>query len=139
MESLQVLGVFIPMSELMFSAVRSSGPGGQHVNKVSTKVILEFDAAHSLALSDEQKALILQKLGGRLNKEGVLMVSSQESRSQLANKQIAMQKLTTLLEEALRPRKKRRRTRTPLSVRYARLQSKKHRAKIKENRKKPEI
>jgi ribosome-associated protein len=139
MEYLQVLGVFIPMSELVFSAVRSSGPGGQHVNKVSTKVILEFDAAHSSALSDEQKALILQKLGGRLNKEGILMVSSQESRSQLANKQIAVQKLTTLLEEALRPRKKRRRTRTPLSVRYARLQSKKHRAKIKENRKRPEI
>jgi ribosome-associated protein len=139
MEHLQVLDVFIPLSELVFSATRSSGPGGQYVNKVSTKVILEFDVANSSALSDEQKTMLMEKWGGRLNKEGVLMVSSQESRSQLANKQIAVQKLTTLLEEALRPRKKRRRTRTPSSVRYARLQSKKHRAKIKENRKKPEI
>lgn len=139
MEYLQVQDVFIPLSELVFSATRSSGPGGQHVNKVSTKVILEFDVARSSVLSDELKTLLMEKWEGRLTKEGVLMISSQESRSQLANKQIVVQKLTTLLEEALRPRKKRRRTRTPLSVRYARLQSKKHRAKTKENRKKPEV
>ncbi len=127
---------FVFESELNFTASRSSGPGGQHVNKVSTKVTLEFDVENSPNLTDEQKAQVQERLSSRLTKEGVLHVSSQHSRSQLKNKQDAVNKFVELMRHALEKPKKRRRRRISRAAKYARLQAKKHRSEIKQNRKK---
>ncbi len=127
---------FIFESELTFSASRSSGPGGQHVNKVNTKVTVEFDVLNSPNLSEDQKRLLRDRLDNRLTKEGILQISSQVSRSQLTNKEDAVKKLVETLREALILPKKRRRKRMSLAARYARLQEKKHRSETKQNRKK---
>jgi ribosome-associated protein len=127
---------FIFESELTFTASRSSGPGGQHVNKVSTKVTVEFDVFNSPNFSDEQKEILRDRLANRLTKEGILQISSQVSRSQLSNKEDAVNKLVETLCEALVVPKKRRRKRLSLAARYARLQEKKHRSETKQNRKK---
>ena len=125
---------FIPLSELKFSASRSSGPGGQHVNKVSTRVTLEFDVLNSPHLTAEQKEVLQQKLVGRMSKEGVLIIHAQEHRSQLANKKAAIDKFVALLSEALKMPKKRRRRRISLAAHYERLRAKKHKSEIKKNR-----
>lgn len=127
---------FIFESELTFTASRSSGPGGQHVNKVSTKVTVEFDVQNSPNLSEEQKELIRERLESKLTKEGVLQVSSQVSRSQLKNREMAVNKLVEQLRDALTVQQKRRRRKMSLAARYARLQAKKHRSEIKQHRKK---
>ena len=127
---------FIPESELRFSASRSSGPGGQHVNKVNTKVTLEFDVLHSPNLTAEQKEMLQQKLAGRITKEGVLLMHSQDHRSQLANKRAAVDRFVALLSEALKKPKKRRRRRISLAARYERLHAKKRKSEIKKNRQK---
>ena len=125
---------FIPESELKFSASRSSGPGGQHVNKVNTKVTLEFDVLHSPNLSDQQKELLQQKLASRLTRDGKLIIQAQEGRSQLANKRAAMNRFVAILSEALTLPRKRRRRRFSLAARYERLRAKRHRSEIKQNR-----
>lgn len=97
------------LRELKYKAVRSSGPGGQHVNKVSTKVEVSFDIAGSKFLNPDQKELLLNRLGSRLNSEGLLKLYASSSRSQLKNKKQVTQKLIDLLQEQLRvvaPRKK---------------------------------
>ena len=125
---------FIDESELTFSTARSGGPGGQHVNKVNTKVILGFDVINSQYLSDEQKARILERLGNRITKDGILQVTSQDSRSQYANKEDAMIKLADLLREALKIHKKRRRTKVSQAAKQKRLDEKKQRGVTKKNR-----
>ncbi len=125
---------FIDESELSFSTSRSGGPGGQHVNKVNTKVLLEFDVLNSQYLSDDQKARIQEKLSNRMTKEGILQITSQDSRSQYANKEDAIEKFTDLLRESLKTRPKRRRTRISKAAKQRRLDSKKHRSSIKQNR-----
>ncbi len=125
---------FIDESELSFSTSRSGGPGGQHVNKVNTKVLLEFDVMNSQYLSDEQKARIQEKLGNRITKEGILQITSQDSRSQYANKEDAIEKFIDLLREALKTRPKRRRTRISKAAKQRRLDAKKHKSSIKQNR-----
>jgi ribosome-associated protein len=127
---------FIAESELKFSTSRSSGPGGQHVNKVSTKVTLEFDVFNSPNLTAEQKELLRQRLANRLTKEGVLVVHSQRSRSQLANKNDAKTKFVDIMKKALERKKKRRPPRRSLVSHYARLQAKRYRGEIKKARKK---
>ncbi|MBN1478859.1 aminoacyl-tRNA hydrolase [candidate division KSB1 bacterium] len=127
---------FIHESELKFSASRSSGPGGQYVNKVNTKVTLEFDVLKSPNLTDVQKEIIQEIIGHRLTKDGLLLVSSQQSRSQLANKQDAIRKLVTILQKALEPKKFRRRRKISMASKYARLQAKRHKSEIKKMRKK---
>ena len=126
----------IPESELKFSASRSSGPGGQHVNKVSTRVTLSFDVLASQYLTDEQKEWLQSKLASRLTKEGVLLIHSQDSRSQLANKRLAVDRFVEIMHEALIKPKKRRRKRISLAAQFQRLHSKKHRGELKKNRKK---
>ena len=126
----------IPESELKFSASRSSGPGGQHVNKVSTRVTLSFDVLASQHLTDDQKEWLQIKLAARLTKEGVLQIHSQDSRSQLANKQAAVNRFVEIMHEALIKPKKRRRKRISLAAQFQRLHSKKHRGELKKNRKK---
>jgi ribosome-associated protein len=126
--------VSIPMSEIEFRFTRSSGPGGQNVNKVSTRVDLLFDVASSTSMREEQKAAIVLALRSRVDGNGVLHLSVQESRSQMHNRELAIEKFTGLLQEALRPRKKRRKTKPTTTSRLKRIESKTHRGTIKKSR-----
>ena len=111
--------------ELSFVASRSSGPGGQNVNKVSTKVTVLLDVASSPSLSDEQKRRIRERLATRVSAAGVLRVSSQRERSQSANRGVAEERLIELLREALAEQPERRPTRVPRAVRERRIAGKK--------------
>ncbi len=125
-------------NELIFTFSRSGGAGGQHVNKVSTKVTLRWDLANSAVLSADQKEVILTKLGSKLTNEGVLILISQESRSQVKNKELAIHKLDELLKKAFTPRKARKPTKpTNASVRK-RIEGKKLTGEKKQWRKRPE-
>lgn len=123
------------LRETRFSASRGSGPGGQHVNKVSTKITLTWNIPGSAVLSEEQKQNVLQRQAGRVTKEGDLIISCQESRSQLANKELAMARFEELLLETFRRRKARKRTRpTKTSVKRRLESKKKHSEKKRERR-----
>jgi len=121
-------------SELKFTTSRSGGKGGQHVNKVSTKVELHFDYLHSAILEDEQKGLIGLKLKSFINKEGVLTVTAQEERSQYMNKKKAVEKFYSMLERAFRKTKKRIATKPGPAYNKKRLESKHKRSDIKKMR-----
>ena len=125
---------FVP--ELNFSASRSSGPGGQHVNKVSTKVELRFDVMNSSLLTPEEKELILEKLSNRINQEGELVLVSQRSRSQLKNKEKVVEKFYEFLTKALTPQKKRKPTKPSPAMKEKRLEEKRAQAEKKDRRKK---
>src|SRR6478672_1564667 len=127
------------ISELQFKAVRSSGPGGQNVNKVSSKVILTFDLAKSKALTDEEKLRIETKLQSRLTAENTLVLSSGEDRSQLKNKDIVTQRFLELIEKSLVIPKIRKATKVPKSVVRKRLHDKKTRSETKAYRRKPNL
>ncbi|MGD9852979.1 MAG: alternative ribosome rescue aminoacyl-tRNA hydrolase ArfB [Nitrospirales bacterium] len=127
--------IVIPESELQLTAVRSRGPGGQHVNKVSTGMVLEFDLQQSAALNDRQKKRLVMKLGHRLSQQGILRLQAQRHRSQIVNKQEVMEKFVSLLQEALRPTKSRVPTRVPKRTREKRLTEKKQRSQVKGVRK----
>jgi ribosome-associated protein len=124
----------IPEGELSYVASLSSGPGGQHVNKASTRVTLRFDVLGSPSLSDEQKALLIERLGGRINREGVLQVTSQQFRSQAMNRDNALGRFVSLLRAALKPVPPRRRTRPPAGAAERRLLSKKRQGQRKKER-----
>lgn len=124
----------IPDEELDFTATRASGPGGQHVNKTSTSVTLRFDVAGSPSLSDHQRARLLTKLDNRITKDGVLTITAQDTRSQLSNKELAVSRFAELLAEALKPAKRRKKTRPTLASKQRRLNTKKKRADIKKKR-----
>jgi ribosome-associated protein len=125
----------IPEAEINLDFARSSGPGGQNVNKTSTKAQLRWHLDSSAAFSPEEKALIAERLAHRLTSEGYLAIDVSEERSQLQNKQRAIEILTELVNEALVPAIPRRATRPPRSSKLARLQSKKQRGQIKQLRK----
>lgn len=124
-------------SELQFKAVRSSGAGGQHVNKVSTKVELAFDVAASQGLSAVEKERLLLKLKSRLTKDGVLQLHCDESRSQHKNRDLVVKRFFDLLKNALIVPKKRKPTKPTRSSVEKRLKSKKQAAEKKSQRKKP--
>ncbi|MCX6284854.1 MAG: alternative ribosome rescue aminoacyl-tRNA hydrolase ArfB [Bacteroidetes bacterium] len=124
-------------AELVFSASRSSGPGGQNVNKVSTKMELRFHVLNSAILNENEKKLLTEKLGSRLNREGELVMVSQSERTQLGNKEAVIEKFYALLAKALKPRKKRKPTRPTAAAREKRLESKRMNAQKKEQRLKP--
>ena len=126
---------FVDENEISFTASRSSGPGGQHVNKVSTKVTLSFDVLQSPSLTDDQKHLIMERLSGRITKDGVLQISAQDSRSQHKNKTEVINRFVEILASALYVRKKRRKTFMPISVKVKRLENKRRRSLLKANRK----
>jgi ribosome-associated protein len=127
------------ISELNFKAVRSSGPGGQNVNKVSSKVVLTFDLNASQALNEEEKVLITTKLASKLNSENLLILNCDEDRSQLKNKAIVTKRFLEVIEKALIVPKKRKPTKVPKAVVEKRLKDKSSVAEIKQNRKKPEL
>ena len=121
-------------AELSFSAVRSSGPGGQNVNKVSTAVEMRFDIPHSEVLFDSEKSTLMCRLSSRLTSEGVLIVFSQESRSQLSNRKAATDRLLRLLANALKVSKRRTPTRRTRASVARRLDAKRARSIIKRSR-----
>jgi ribosome-associated protein len=124
----------IPKEELKFTSSRSSGPGGQHVNKVSTRVTLRFDLANSASLTPKQKQRILIRLATRISKQGVLRVVSQKTRSQAANKEAALERFVVLLQQALRKPPQRKPTTTSSAAKQKRLDEKKHRGQMKRKR-----
>lgn len=125
--------------ELKFKAVKSSGSGGQHVNKVATKAVLYFNVWDSKVLNDTQKQRIKKVLQKRINSEGILSLSSSSTRSQLKNKSLVIERFFLLLSIALKDSKKRIPTKIPKLVRQQRLDSKRKNAKKKSNRKPPKI
>ena len=126
--------VVIPMAELSFRFATSSGPGGQHANRSATRAVLLFDVAQSPSLTDEVRERLLAKLATRLDKEGVLQVSVQDSRSQVQNREMAIERFQGLLAKALQKRKTRRKTKPSKAVREARLAEKKKRSERKQDR-----
>ncbi len=132
---LQLLEVIKP--ELTFSASRSSGPGGQNVNKVNSRITLSWKV-HESTLAPEVKEIILKKLHSRITAEGELQITVQESRSQLQNKEATIQKLHELLSKAFTPRKARKPTKPSKAAKQARLQTKKQNSEKKKWRQKPE-
>lgn len=126
----------IPESELNYRFSRSSGPGGQHVQKSDTRVELLFDVARSPSLSDEQRGRILERLATQIDGEGVLRVVSSATRSQLENREEAVQRFRALLAAALRVRKRRKATQPSAAAREARLTEKKVKSQHKATRRK---
>lgn len=127
------------IKEVTFRTSRSGGKGGQNVNKVSTKVELVFNISGSLLFSDAEKSLLAEKLEGKLDSEGNLHVVSQKDRSQLANKENAIEKALIILAKALHVQKKRKPTKVPKSVVEKRLDSKSATSAKKESRKRPPL
>ncbi|MCP4422508.1 MAG: aminoacyl-tRNA hydrolase [Chloroflexi bacterium] len=124
----------IPLAELQFRFSTSSGPGGQHVNRSATKVTLLFDVANSPSLPENIRERLLVKLANRLDKEGVLQLHVQLSRSQHRNRETAVSQFQSLLAQALKKEKKRRRTKPSAAAKERRLDKKKKRGQRKEER-----
>ena len=123
-------------SELNFKAVRSSGAGGQNVNKVSSKMVLIFDVATSQGLNDEEKLLIQNKLKTKISQENLLILTCDEDRSQFKNKKIIIKRFFEMLEKALTKPKVRKATRITKGANEKRIQEKKKAGEIKAGRKK---
>ncbi len=122
------------LSELSFKTSRSGGKGGQNVNKVSSKVELNWNIQTSALITEEQREILLTKLSHKITKEGVLQIISQTDRSQLGNKQLVLEKLDELLDFAFKIIKKRKETKVPRGVKERRLLVKKKKAEIKKLR-----
>jgi ribosome-associated protein len=129
-------GISIPGHELEITSSRSGGPGGQHVNKTSSRIMVRWNVRQSQALTDGQKERVMQKLQHRLTIDGDLIIQSSGSRSQEQNKQEALRILSTVVRSALHVPKKRIATIIPESIRETRLQSKGRRGALKRMRSK---
>ena len=127
------------ISELSFKAVRSSGAGGQNVNKVSSKVVLTFDLKNSKALNDKEKLLLESKLSSRLTTDLVLILNCDEDRSQLKNKEIVTKRFLEIIKNGLIIPKERKATKIPKSVIRKRIKDKKNISEVKKNRRKPNL
>lgn len=128
--------ISIAEEELIFTATHSSGPGGQNVNKLSSKVTLWFDVLNSPNLSPEQKGLIMGRLKNRIGKDGVLRVISQQTRSQTANRELAVDRFLELMRDALRKTPTRKKTRVSRAAKLRRLEEKKQHSIQKQERSK---
>ena len=126
-------------SELDYKAVRSSGAGGQNVNKVSSKVVLSFNIQQSRGLSEAEKTLIKTKLASRLTSEFVLILNGDEDRSQLKNKALVTKRFVEIIQTALIVHKARKATKTPRAAIEKRIKSKRNVSDIKQSRRKPGI
>jgi ribosome-associated protein len=118
-------------TELTFKTSRSGGSGGQNVNKVSTKVLLEFDVMNSKVLDEDQRAIIQSKLESKINSDGILQVVSQTERTQLKNKKIALEKFNLLITNCFLVRKERKATKIPKAVKEKRLNDKRIKSELK--------
>lgn len=134
-DTLRIIGnLCIPLSEISFTADRSSGPGGQHVNKTSSRVTLWFDLEGSKALDEREKDILRNKLAGRISREGRLFLVCQETRSQKSNKEAALYRFVELLRRALATPRPRRRTHVPMAAKRRRLEAKRRRGGLKRER-----
>lgn len=124
----------IPAWELTFSYSPSGGPGGQHANRSATRVTLYFDVANSPSLNAPQRKRIQKRLSSRLDQDGILQLSAQDTRSQYRNREIVLERFEELLREALKPRKRRRKTRPSAAANERRLREKKERGRRKRER-----
>jgi ribosome-associated protein len=131
-------GVSVPETELELSAARSSGPGGQSVNTTSSKVELRWNVRESSALTETQRARVLERLASRLTNDGVLVLHGSEHRSQHRNRSAVIARFRAIVGEALEPPRTRRRTRPTRGSKERRLRAKKHRGEIKQLRKRPD-
>ena len=130
-------GIVVPAALLRAATSRSSGPGGQHVNKTESRVTIEVDV-DALPLAGEQKQRVRERLAGRISKEGVLRVTSQAERSQLANRDRALARMEELLRDALEEQAPRKRTRVSREAKRRRVDEKKRRGETKRMRGKVE-
>lgn len=126
-------------SELNFKAVRSSGAGGQNVNKVSSKVVLTFDLNASDSLSEEEKMLLKTNLASRLTSEGMLILNCDEDRSQIKNKEIVIKRFFEIIKKGLFVPKVRKATKIPKAIIKKRIKDKKNISEIKQSRRKPNL
>ncbi|HEU0033575.1 MAG TPA: alternative ribosome rescue aminoacyl-tRNA hydrolase ArfB [Kofleriaceae bacterium] len=124
----------IPVGELEIAFARSGGPGGQNVNKVSSKVDLRWNPTTSTALTEDDRALLLQRLASRLTTDGVLIVTSTLTRDQIKNREDALSKLTLIVRTALERQKPRKPTKPSKGAKRRRVADKRHHAEIKRNR-----
>lgn len=136
MDGITFRGISVPEGELNWSFDTSGGPGGQHANRNATRVTLVFDLVGSPSVPDEVKDRLAGVLGDRV-RDGEISVVVEESRSQWRNRAIARERLGDLLDDALRPRRQRRRTKPSRSARRKRLREKRHRGEIKRMRQSP--
>jgi ribosome-associated protein len=127
------------LNECQFKAVRSSGSGGQHVNKVSSKVELQFNVVQSEGLSEREKTRIQRKLASKLTQENVLILQAGDTRSQHRNKQLVISRFLTLLKDSLKVPKKRKPTKPTRASVTKRLETKQKNAVKKQLRKKPKL
>ena len=133
------MDVELLLKEISFSAVRSGGPGGQHANKVSSKVILQFNIQQTKALSDLERITATRQLSNKISKDNVITLSCDESRSQHKNKEIVVQRFILLMKSALKKPKRRVPTKVGKAIRAKRLASKKKIALKKSLRQKPKL
>ncbi|MEY4012501.1 MAG: hypothetical protein RIT22_1625 [Bacteroidota bacterium] len=126
-------------TELAFKAVRSSGAGGQNVNKVSSKVVLTFDIQKSQGLSEEEKITLITNLNPRLTSENSLILNCDEDRSQLKNKEIVIKRFFEILKKGLLVPKERKATKIPKAAIRKRIKDKKNLGEIKKSRRKPDL
>jgi ribosome-associated protein len=127
------------LSEVSYKAVRSSGAGGQNVNKVSSKVVLNFDLKNSQVLSDHEKALLEVTISNRLTTDSILILNCDEDRSQLKNKELVSKRFLQLIKKGLEIPKVRKATKLPKSAIRKRIKNKKNSSEVKKNRKKPNL
>jgi ribosome-associated protein len=126
------------ISELNYKAVRSSGAGGQNVNKISSKVVLSFDLKNSQTLTGEEKKLLQINLSTRLTTDLILILNCDEERSQFRNKETVTKRFLELVKKGLIVQKARKETRIPKSVIRKRIKNKKNTSQLKQNRRKPD-
>lgn len=128
----------ILLPELLFRASRSSGPGGQHVNKVNSRITLRFNVRESAILTDDEKSILLTRLRTHLTEGGELMIHAQDNRSQVQNKEAVLQKLDAMLVKAFEKRKARKATKPSHTAVQKRINSKRKQSEKKHWRQKPE-
>lgn len=126
-------------SELVFTTSRSSGPGGQNVNKVNSKVTLQFDVAKSMVLTPAEKEILSSKLSSRMTTDGVLFLTAQEKRSQLGNKEAVIEKFEKIVAKAFEKKKARKATRPSKGAVQSRIRKKKEHSEKKKWRRKPGV